>query len=48
MTVEQFCHQSNALWGWYVWKANQSGMWNIMQVYQFTKVGVDSDQHPTV
>jgi hypothetical protein len=33
MTIEQFSHQSNTLRGRYVWKANQSGMWNIMQMY---------------
>ena len=46
MTVEQFCHQSNTLRRRHVREANQSSMWNIVQVYEFTKVGVDGDQHP--
>ncbi len=41
-------HQSSSLLGRYVWKSHQSGMGNVMQIYQLPKVRIDRDQYPAI
>ena len=43
MTFDHFHHQSNALLRRRVWKSNQSGVWNVMQIYQFPEVRINGN-----
>ena len=48
MTFDQFRHQSNALLRRRVWKSDQSGVWNVMQIYQLPEVRINGNQDTTV
>ena len=44
MPLDKFGYQRDALLGRHVWKANQAGMLNIVQINEFTEVRVDRDE----